>query len=199
MFCVIKLLLFLFTVIVTTGCTTVSKISRSGYEEASHKVLIKNGSIQLRSYPDLQLVETSKNQGNGVFMRLFRYIDQGNSETEKIAMTTPVFMQKIEGNETMAFVLPASMSSNDVPEPLDKNVQVRTRPTGLYAVYRYSGKRVDGGSNKARRELKDWILNNGYEQLSEPINAYYDTPWTPSFLRRNELLIRVNKKQKTSD
>ena len=74
-------------------------------------------------------------------MRLFRYIDQGNSKTEKIAMTTPVFTQKHEGNETMAFVLPASMSSNDVPEPLDENVQVRTRPTGLYAVYRYSGKK----------------------------------------------------------
>ena len=130
-------------------------------------------------------------------MRLFRYIDQGNSKTEKIAMTTPVFTQKHEGNETMAFVLPFSMSSNDVPEPLDENVQVRTMPTGLYAVYRYSGKRVDGGSNKAKRELKDWILNNGYEQLSEPINAYYDTPWTPPFLRRNELLIQVNKKQKT--
>ena len=195
----IKLLLFLLGAIVITGCATVSKISRSGYEEASHKVLSKNGNIQLRSYPDLQLVETSMNQGGGGFMRLFRYIDQGNSKTKKIAMTTPVFTQKNEGIETMAFVLPASMSSNDVPEPLDENVQVRTRPTGLYAVYRYSGKRVDGGSNKAKRELKDWILNNGYEQLSEPINAYYDTPWTPPFLRRNELLIRVHKKQKTTD
>jgi len=196
---VIKLLLFLLAVLVITGCTTVSKITRSGYEEASHKVLIKNGSIQLRSYPDLQLVETSTNQGNGGFMRLFRYIDQGNSKTEKIAMTTPVFMQKIEGNEIMSFVLPASMSRNNVPEPLDENVQVRTRSIGLYAVSRYSGKRVDGGSNKAKRELNDWILNNGYEQLSEPINAYYDTPWTPSFLRRNELLIRVKKKQKNMD
>ena len=195
----IKLLLFIFGITVITGCTTVSKISRSGYEEATHKVLSKNGNIQLRSYPDLQLVETAMNQGDGGFMRLFRYIDKGNSKTEKIAMTTPVFIQKIQGNETMSFVLPASMSLNDVPEPLDKNVQIRTRQTGLYAVYRYSGKRVDGGSNKAKRELKSWILNNGYEQLSEPINAYYDTPWTPPFLRRNELLIRVNKKQKTKD
>ena len=194
----VKLLLFILGAIIT-GCATVSKISRSGYEEASHKVLSKNGNIKLRSYPDLQLVETSMNQGERGFMRLFRYIDKGNSKTEKIAMTTPVFTQNHEGNETMAFVLPASMSSNDIPEPLDENVQVRTRPTSLYAVYRYSGKRVDGGSNKANRELKDWILNNGYEQLSEPINAYYDTPWTPPFLRRNELLIRINKKKKNTD
>ena len=126
----IKLLLFLLAVIVITGCTTVSKISRSGYEEASHKVLIKNGSIQLRSYPDLQLVETRTNQGDGGFMRLFRYIDQGNSKTEKIAMTTPVFMQKIEGNETMAFVLPASMSSNVLrcrifsPNFINRNIKI---------------------------------------------------------------------------
>ena len=97
----IKLLLFLLGAIVITGCATVSKISRSGYEEASHKVLSKNGNIQLRSYPDLQLVETSMNQGDGGFMRLFRYIDQGNSKTKKIAMTTPVFTQKNEEIETI--------------------------------------------------------------------------------------------------
>ncbi|MBT7027300.1 MAG: heme-binding protein, partial [Verrucomicrobia bacterium] len=32
----------------------------------------------------------------------------------------------------------------------------------------------------------------GYRSLSEPINAYYDTPWTPPFLRRNELMIQVD-------
>ena len=72
------------------------------------------------------------------------------------------------------------------------DVKTETRPSGAYAVYRYSGKRIDGGSNDAKKSLNEWIVKNGYRSLSEPINAYYDTPWTPPFLRRNELMIQVD-------
>jgi hypothetical protein len=176
-----------------TGCSTVAKISRSGYEEAPHKVLVKNGNIELRSYSELQLVETSMNpQGEGGFMRLFTYIDRGNSRSQKIAMTTPVYIQKKNNAKTMAFVLPASMHKDEVPAPTGINVKTGTRPSGAYAVYRYSGKRIDGGSKDAKRSLNEWIVKKGYRSLSEPINAYYDTPWTPPFLRRNELMIQVD-------
>ena len=187
----IKLLIL--SILFITGCSTVTKISRSGYEEAPHKVLIKNGNIELRSYSELQLVETSMNpQGEGGFMRLFAYIDRGNSRSQKIAMTTPVYIQKKNNGKTMAFVLPASMHKDEVPAPTGINVKTGIRPSGAYAVYRYSGKRIDGGSKDAKRLLNEWIVRKGYRSLSEPINAYYDTPWTPPFLRRNELMIQVD-------
>ena len=187
----IKLLIL--SILFITGCSTVTKISRSGYEEAPHKVLIKNGNIELRSYSELQLVETSMNpQGEGGFMRLFAYIDRGNSRSQKIAMTTPVYIQKKNNGKTMAFVLPASMHKDEVPAPTGINVKTGIRPSGAYAVYRYSGKRIDGGSKDAKRSLNEWIVKKGYRSLSEPINAYYDTPWTPPFLRRNELMIQVD-------
>ena len=187
----IKLLIL--SILFITGCSTVNKISRSGYEEAPHKVLIKNGNIELRSYSELQLVETSMNpQGEGGFMRLFAYIDRGNSRSQKIAMTTPVYIQKKNNGKTMAFVLPASMHKDEVPAPTGINVKTGIRPSGAYAVYRYSGKRIDGGSKDAKRSLNEWIVKKGYRSLSEPINAYYDTPWTPPFLRRNELMIQVD-------
>ena len=53
--------LLILSILFVTGCSTVAKISRSGYEEAPHKVLVKNGNIELRSYSELQLVETSMN------------------------------------------------------------------------------------------------------------------------------------------
>ena len=187
----IKLLIL--SILFITGCSTVTKISRSGYEEAPHKVLIKNGNIELRSYSELQLVETSMNpQGEGGFMRLFAYIDRGNSRSQKIAMTTPVYIQKKNNGKTMAFVLPASMHKDEVPAPTGINVKTGIRPSGAYAVYRYSEKRIDGGSKDAKRSLNEWIVKKGYRSLSEPINAYYDTPWTPPFLRRNELMIQVD-------
>jgi hypothetical protein len=187
------LILSILSILFISGCSTVTKISRSGYEEAPHKVLIKNGNIELRSYSELQLVETSMNpQGEGGFMRLFTYIDRGNSKSQKIAMTTPVYIQKKNNAKTIAFVLPATMNKDEVPAPTGIDVKTETRPSGTYAVYRYSGKRVDGGSNDAKKSLKEWIVKNGYRSLSEPINAYYDTPWTPPFLRRNELMIQVD-------
>jgi len=76
--------LLILSILFVTGCSTVAKISRSGYEEAPHKVLVKNGNIELRSYSELQLVETSMNtQDDGGFMRLFNYIDRGNSKSQK--------------------------------------------------------------------------------------------------------------------
>jgi len=61
-----------------------TKFTRAGYEEASHKVLKKEGSAELRHYSELQLVETTmaSDQDNG-FMRLFRYIDGGNDKQQK--------------------------------------------------------------------------------------------------------------------
>ena len=185
--------LLILSILFVTGCSTVAKISRSGYEEAPHKVLVKNGNIELRSYSELQLVETSMNtQEEGGFMRLFDYIDRGNSKSQKIAMTTPVYILKKNNAKTMAFVMPSSMNKDEVPAPTGINVKTETRPSGAFAVYRYSGKRIDGGSNEAKKSLNDWIVKNGYRILSEPINAYYDTPWTPAFFRRNELMIQVD-------
>ena len=39
-------------------------------------------------------------------------------------MTTPVFMTDSNQAPTMSFVMPASMSKNQVPLPLDSNVSV---------------------------------------------------------------------------
>ena len=70
--------------------------SRSAYESAEYSVLETEGNIELRSYPELVLVTTSMGtrvQGDdGSFGRLFRYISGTNSDKQKVAMTTPVFM-----------------------------------------------------------------------------------------------------------
>ena len=115
-FVMIKLIIII-CVGLSSACA-LTKLTRGGYEEAQHEVLIKKNSIELRRYSELQMVVTdmSNNQDNG-FMRLFRYIDSGNKKKQKIAMTTPVFTSRRDGKSTMAFVLPANMKSDDVPKP----------------------------------------------------------------------------------
>ena len=71
----IKNILLMVCIGLFSACA-ITKMTRGGYEEASHEVLKKDGPIELRKYSELQLVKTvmENNQDNG-FMRLFRYID----------------------------------------------------------------------------------------------------------------------------
>ena len=103
----IKNILLMVCIGLFSACA-ITKMTRGGFEEDSHEVLRKEGPIELRNYPELQLVKTvmENNQDSG-FMRLFRYIDGGNDQNQRIAMTTPVFTSKRDEKSTMAFVLPA--------------------------------------------------------------------------------------------
>ena len=61
------------------------------------------------------------------FRVLAGYIFGGNAEEEKIAMTAPV-QQSMEGEQEMAFMMPAQYALEDlyrVPEPQDQRVAFR--------------------------------------------------------------------------
>ena len=189
----IKNILLMVCIGLFSACA-ITKMTRGGYKEASHEVLKKDGPIELRKYSELQLVKTvmENNQDSG-FMRLFRYIDGGNDQNQKIAMTTPVFTSKGDEKSTMAFVLPAELKPNEVPVPNLKTVEVATQPEMIVAVRRYAG-RHRTAPEKIKLELMKWIENNEFISGSSPIEAFYDPPWIPGFLRRNELIIPVTKK-----
>ena len=66
------------------------------YESAEYKVLLSEGKFEVREYPELKVVSTAMDpaskERDGRFMKLFRYIDGENAASQKVAMTTPVFM-----------------------------------------------------------------------------------------------------------
>jgi len=172
-------------VLAVAGC----QLSRAGYASAPYSVLRADSPFQIREYPALQIVETRT--GGDDFMRLFRYISRNNSDEAKIAMTTPVFMegQGTTNGNRMAFVLPQSLVVP--PQPKDSAVSVRTQAAGTFAVLRFRGSRQDSGGTAAR-ELKGWMAEKGFPPQGEPVFAYFDPPWTPGFLRRNEVMIRTS-------
>ena len=179
-----------------SSACALTKLTRGGYEEAQHQVLTKENSIELRRYSELQMVVTDMydNHDNG-FMRLFRYIDSDNNKKQKIAMTTPVFTSRKDGKSTMAFVLPADIKPIDVPEPDQNTVRRTTRPPGMYAVYRYSG-RHRTSPPEIKSKLKRWIKENKLLEKGNPVDAFYDPPWMPGIFRRNELLIPVTQSER---
>ncbi len=185
------LILIVALVLVLAGCKT----SRAGYESAPYTVVRSNGNIEIRDYPALMVVETpmasSRNGDDGSFMRLFRFITGGNEAKQKIAMTTPVFMSGSETNTTMAFVLPTKMKSGEVPRPSDGSVTVRELAAGRFAVLRYTGGRNAKKEAESLARLKTWMAPERLSVLSPPVYGYFDPPWTPAFLRRNEVMLRT--------
>ena len=178
----IVIALGLVVVVGIAACAT----SRSGYETAPYKVVRADGAFEIRDYSEIKIATTRSNASGSGFMRLFRYIDGGNVEKEKIAMTTPVFM--VDGK--MAFVVPEKHKAA-TPAPASDQVSVETRKAQRVAAYRYSGGRSPKSEPQALEKLKAWMAQNKLQAAGPAFSAYYDPPWTPGFLRRNEVLIPV--------
>jgi len=158
-------------------------------ETPDYKVLSQDGKYEVREYPALTLVRTAS--GDGDFMRLFRYISGSNEAEQKIAMTAPVLM-KNQGEDTgMSFIVPREVAAGKVPAPKDAAVMMDNLPAGRFAVYRYSGGRNEANEQEALGKLRAWIEARKLDVTGEPLFGYYDPPWIPPFLRRNEVMLRV--------
>jgi len=177
------------------GCKTM----RSGYDSAPYRVVRAAGKFEIRDYPALTVVETSMapsgNGANGGFNSLFRFITGSNEAKQKIAMTTPVFMSGSVSNATMAFVMPAKLTAAQVPKPSDGSLTVRELESGRFAVLRYSGGHNAEKESGELNRLKAWMEGQGLKGMSAPVYGYFDPPWTPAFLRRNEVMLRIESER----
>ena len=171
--------------------------ARSAYESAEYTVLESDSPFETREYPDLQMATTNmqfKSQGDdGSFMRLFRYISGANEQEQKVAMTTPVFMEpEADGTQgQMGFVIPKNVAEQRVPEPTSEQVQILKRAGGRFAVIRFAGRMNRESVAKAEEQLRTWMNKKGLVGEPDAELAGYDPPWTPGPFRRNEVLIRL--------
>ncbi|MBX3733166.1 MAG: heme-binding protein [Verrucomicrobiae bacterium] len=173
------------------GC----QVTRAGYESAPYQVLFEEEGVEVRQYPALRVARTPASGDD--FMRLFRYISKGNEAEQKIAMTTPVLMAGVgTTNASMAFVLPAGLDAP--PAPTGDAVAVTALEPATYAVRRFRGSR-QGADGDAVGELEVWMRARNLPQEGAPVFAYYDPPWIPGFLRRNEVMIPTTWKPGAAD
>lgn len=184
------------------GIFSWKSLTRAGYESAEYKVLESEGQFEVREYPDLMMAATTTQldaQGrDGSFMKLFGYISGANTQGEKIAMTTPVFMENQDAGSRvqMGFVMPKDVAQKGLPNPTESKVQIRKRAGGRFAVIRFSGQLNTNTAEKAEAKLREWMKNQklvGDDSVpgSGVETAGYDPPFTPGPLRRNEVLIRL--------
>ncbi len=172
--------------------------ARGAYETAEYVVLETSGSFEIREYPDLAMATTSmklESQGDdGSFMRLFGYISGNNDAQQKVAMTTPVFMESASDQQSgqMGFVIPKKISEQNIPAPTSSSVEIRQRPGGRFAVIRFSGRTDPRSLADAEQKLRLWMESGGWTGIGAAEVAGYDPPWTPGPFRRNEILVRID-------
>jgi SOUL heme-binding protein len=105
----------------------------------------------------------------------------------KLEMTAPVTQAAAPGGFVVQFTLPRGVTAASAPEPEDARVTLRDVAPRRIAVIRYSG--FWSASNDAEHlELLQAALRAaGLAWTGEPEIARYDAPFTPWFLRRNEI------------
>ena len=89
------------------------------------------------------------------------------------------------------FVLPKSVTLETAPEPLDARVQVRQVPASQWAVIRYSGSWSQANYAEQLALLKATLDKEGVATQGEPVLSRYNAPFTPPFLRRNEIWLAL--------
>jgi len=109
------------------------------------------------------------------------------TESEKIAMTAPVVAGQTEENlMTYAFVLPAKYTLETLPVPNDPRAKIREVERMKVAVLSFRGFFTDKNFDSKKEALKQYLERDGLS-YSRLYSAGYNPPWTPPFMRRNEV------------
>lgn len=185
-------------------------------EKQPYDVVNETNGIEIRRYPEHLVAEARvagpfEDAGNNAFRYLFGYISGQNTSAQSIAMTSPVLqeasrgasqkiamtapvIQEAEGDDfVVAFVLPASLTAETAPAPTNPRVVVRTVPARLAAAIRFSGRWSAASYQRQLTMLREGVKAAGKKTSGEPRFARFDPPFTPWFLRHNEISIDLDE------
>jgi hypothetical protein len=179
-------------------------------EEQKYIVERKFPKFEVRRYEacvfaDVTISGNFESAGNKGFGPLIGYISGNNKPNSKIAMTapvvqepvskiamtSPVLQQSSDQENVISFVMPAGMTLDTLPIPSNSNVSLREVPEQLMAVSRFSGRWTQAAYIKYAFELESNLKEAGFTPNGSPRFARFDPPWTPWFMRRNEIQIPI--------
>ncbi len=183
----------------------------STIEQAQYSILESRKDYEIRLYPSHIVAETvvqgpygkALNQG---FRIIAGYIFGGNTRKESIAMTAPVIEKKTSisiamtapvtasldgGSHTIAFGMPRSYTLATLPIPNDPRIKIVTLPERKLAVKRFSWFRTSARVQSKKQELLAALKRDMIITKDEPEYAGYNPPWTPPWMRRNEIAVEI--------
>ena len=129
--------------------------------------------------------------------------DAGTPSGTSMAMTAPVFSAPagsddeapVEASEetvwTYQFVMERKYSEGSLPAPVDPRVEIKRVLPRLVAARRFSGRWLEESVKAEETALLNAVRAGGHEPVGRVVLARYNDPFTPWFLRRNEVLVEI--------
>ncbi len=182
-------------------------------EEPDYTVVRDLGEVEVRRYAPYVVAEVlvdgpADKAGKQAFPILAGYIFGKNKGERKLPMTAPVMQSaspvKLEmtgpvkqsaapGGYVVQFVLPKGMTLATAPEPDDQRVHIREVPAAELAAIRYSGRWSQANYSQHLERLQTTLRNSHVSWTGEPVYSRYNAPFTPWFLRRNEIWLTLQE------
>jgi len=187
-------------------------MSSHAIEEPDYTVVQTLNKVEIRQYAGYAVAEvvvpgSADEAGSAAFPILAGYIfgkNKGERKLEmtapvtqtpvpvKLEMTAPVTQSVAPGGYLVQFVLPKGVTSTNAPVPLDARVMLRDVAGSRVAVVRYSGFWSEDNYQKHLQELQNTLAANNLRPVGEPVYSRYNAPFTPWFMRRNEIWLHLN-------
>lgn len=189
-------------------------------EEPRYEVLKTSERFELREYAPMLLAEVQvtadfDDVGSQSFRSLFGYISEDDRPQGEIAMTVPVLQQPLTNDERgaeesamnqpgdeqnprlssyrFAFVMPPEYNLDDLPKPADGKILLRSVPSRVMAARSYSGTWSEQLYRENEQILREALQQAELKTIGTPIFARYNAPFSLWFMRRNEVLIEVER------
>ncbi len=168
-------------------------------ETPSYEVVGQMDGVEIRLYPSMILATVMGDDEGDPFNLLFKYISGENSGGSKISMTAPVLTPEriemtapvISGGYSMSFIVPSKYTMETVPRPNDERISIQEVQGRKLAVVRFRGWARKRSVEEQKTRLISVLQESGVETIGEPFLMRYNSPWTPGFMRRNEIGIEV--------
>jgi hypothetical protein len=170
-------------------------------EQAKYEVLREINKIEIRHYQTMVIAKVD-GYGDGGFNLLFNFITGNNRQKSKISMTAPVVSEQISmtapvlsESDSIAFVMPEGLTLETTPEPLDERVKIVGIPERDVAALKFSGRWSNSIFKKKSKEMLEELKKAGIKTVGQVFTMRYNGPFTPWFMRRNEVAIEIEKTQ----
>ena len=204
------------TRLLTIGILLLSGVAAMAYEEPEYELVRSTDDYEIRRYAPYIVAEVDvsgsfRSAGNRAFRILAGYIFGDNQPQAKMNMTVPVESvdkgQKMnmtvpvesraaddDGTTTYtyAFVMERAYTMETLPKPDDERVRLVERPSKVMAVRPWSGSARDSRYEKEKAALLAALETDGLTIKGVPAFARFNGPFTPWFMKRNEILVEID-------
>ncbi|MGE5287975.1 MAG: SOUL family heme-binding protein [Micromonosporaceae bacterium] len=185
-------------------------------EQQPYEVVDRRDGFELRRYPAHLVAEIDVDGSfdeapNRAFRPLAGFINGANRSRRQIAMTAPVTRQAVgpekiamtapvvqqaagrRGSYLVQFVMPSGFTAQTLPVPDDARVRTREIPQQLAAAVRFSGRWTRKEFEDRGSALRRAVVAAGLRPAGPVRYARFNPPWTPWFLRQNEVVQPVKE------